>query len=69
MVPHTEAVSSRKRTKSDPTSTLVLLLLAFLAVCALLWFGYQNLKHPTDRYTSRIYKAASLMTESTAVAC
>jgi hypothetical protein len=69
MVPHTESVSSRKRTKSDPTSTLFLLLLAFLAACALLWFGYQNLKHPTDRYSSRIYKAASLTTESSSAAC
>lgn len=67
MVPHTESVPSRKRTKSDPTSTLFLLLLAFLVACALLWFGYQNLK-PIDR-ASRISKIASLTTERTAVAC
>lgn len=40
----------------------MLLLLFFLAACALLWFGYQNLKHPADRYASRIYRTASLTT-------
>jgi len=65
MVPHTESVSSRKRT--NPSNTLFLLLLAFLAACALLWFGLHNLK-PTDR-ASRISKIASLTTESTAVDC
>jgi hypothetical protein len=51
----------RTRKRVDLTSrTAVLLLLAFLAVCALLWFGYQNLKHPADRYNSRIYRTASL---------
>jgi len=65
MAPHTESVSSRKRKKADLTSgTAFLLLLAFLAACALLWFGYQNLKHPADRYASSIYRTASLTTAS-----
>jgi hypothetical protein len=63
MVPHTESVSSRKRTKSEPKSgTVFLLVLAFLTACALLWFGYKNLKNPSDRYASRIYRSASLTT-------
>lgn len=70
MVGDTESVSLRKRKKADPTSgTTFLLLLALLAVCALLWFGYQNLKHPADRYASRIYRSASLTTDSIAAAC
>jgi len=64
MVPHTESVASRKRT--NPSNTLFLLLLAFLAACALLWFGLQI--KPTDR-ASRISKIASLTTESTTVDC
>ena len=61
MASNTESVSSRKRKKSDSTSgTAFLLLLAILAACALLWFGYQNLKDPADRYASRIYRTASL---------
>ena len=68
MASNTESVSSRKRKKSDSTSgTTFLLLLAFLVVCALLWFGYQNLKDPADRYASRIYRTASLTTGSIAV--
>ena len=65
MASDTESVTSRKRMKSDTTSgTAFLLLLAFLVACALLWFGYQNLKRPDDRYASRIYRTASLTTAS-----
>ena len=65
----TESASSRKRKKSNPRGTAFILLLALLAVCALLWFGYQKLEHPADRYTSRIYKSASLTTAGIAAAC
>jgi hypothetical protein len=65
----TESASSRKRKKSGPRGTAFLLLLAFLAACALLWFGYRKLEDPADRYTSRIYKSASLTTASIAPAC
>jgi hypothetical protein len=65
MVPQTESVSSRKRKKANPTrTTAFLVLLAFLAACALLWFGYHNLK-PSERY-ARLYRAASLTTGSAA---
>lgn len=60
MARDTESVSSRKR---------LLLLLAFLVAGALLWFGYQNLKHPSDRYMSRFYRTASLTTASIAQPC
>ena len=70
MASETESVASRKRMKPDTTSrTTFLLLLAFLAACALLWLGYQNLKHPDDRYASRIYRTASLTTASMTEAC
>jgi hypothetical protein len=70
MARDTESVTSRKRMKSNTTSgTAFLVLLAFLAACALLWFGYQNLKHPDDRYASRIYRTASLTTASITEAC
>lgn len=65
----TESASSRKRKKSDPSGTVVLLLLAFLAACALLWFGYQKLEHPAERYDSRLYRSASLQTANIAAAC
>ena len=60
MARHTESVSSRKRMKSDRRRANVLLLLAFLAACALVWFGYQNFKHPVDRFAARFYRTASL---------
>ena len=70
MASETESVASRKRMKPDTTSrTTFLLLLAILAACALLWLGYQNLKHPDDRYASRIYRTASLTTASMTEAC
>jgi hypothetical protein len=65
MAPQTESVSSRKRKKGG---TAFLLLFAFLVVCALLWFGYQNLKRPDDRY-AKLYRAASVTSASTAAAC
>jgi hypothetical protein len=64
MAPHTEPVSARKRKKGG---TAFLLLLAFLVVCALLWFGYQNLKGPNDRF-ARMYRAASVTSASTTAA-
>ena len=61
MASDTVSVEPRKRMKPDTTSrTTFVLLLAILAACALLWFGYQNLKDPADRYASRIYRTASL---------
>ena len=69
MASDTESVSSRKRKKSDPRGTVFLLLLALLVACALLWFGYQKLEHPAERYDSRLYKSASLTTDSIAAAC
>jgi hypothetical protein len=69
MASDTGSASSRKRKKSNPRGTALLLLLALLAACALLWFGYQKLEHPAERYTSRIYKSASLTTASMTAAC
>jgi len=69
MASDTESAFLRKRGKSDARGTAFLLLLALLAACALLWFGYQKLEHPSDRYASRIYRSASLTTASMAAAC
>lgn len=42
-----------KRKKKDPTAGLLLILLvAFLGACALLWFGFQRLKRSADPYGS-----------------
>ena len=72
MARETELVSPRKRMKSDTTktkTTAVLLLIAFLAVCALLWFGYAKLKNPADRFASRIYRTAGLTTAGISDPC
>jgi hypothetical protein len=70
MARETELVSPRQRVKSDTTkTTAVLLLIAFLAVCALLWFGYEKLKNPADRFASRIYRTASLTTAGISDRC
>ena len=70
MARETELVSPRKRMNSDTTrTTKVLLLIAFLTVCALLWFGYGKLKHPDDRFASRFYRTASLTTAGISDRC
>jgi hypothetical protein len=69
MASNTESAASRKRKKSNPRGTAVLLVLALLAACALLWFGYRKLEHPVERYDSRLYRSASLTTASIAEAC
>lgn len=69
MARHTESVSSRKNIMSDRTRAKVLLLLAFLAACALLWFGYQTFRHPADRFAARFYRTASLTIASISEPC
>lgn len=45
-----------KRKKKDPIAGLLLILLVtFLAACALLWFGLQSLKRSADPYASMSY--------------
>ena len=69
MASNTESAASRKRKKSNPRGTAVLLLLALLAAQVLLWSDIRIETPVWNRSRPRLYRSASLTTASIAEAC